>query len=95
MTLKEMIISEVMQHTVSCGQKVSTEAALPSKIVNKNLHNQLIHNKVTLDKCKVNTDVTGMPIVTESKITDYSLINSGDDDERYQNIRILVAKLFT
>ena len=80
MTLKEMIISEVMQHTVLCGQKVSTEAALHCKIVNKNLHNQLIHNKVTLDKCKVNTDVTGMSIVTESKITDYSLINGGDDE---------------
>ena len=68
-----MIVSDVMQHTVSCGQKVSTEVTLPSKIVNKNLRNQLIHNKVTLDKCKVNTNITGTPIVTESKKADFNL----------------------
>ena len=72
-----MIVSEVIQ-PVSCGQKIAVETALPSKIVNKNLRNQLIHSGATLGKCKGNQDTEGTPIVTESKATGFNL-GSGDE----------------
>ena len=68
-----MIVSEVVQYPVSCGQKITAEATLPSKIVNKNLRNQMIHSKTTLEKCNINQDTTGTPIVTESKVNNFSL----------------------
>ena len=73
-----MVVAEVVQHPVSCGQKITAEATLPSKIVNKNLRNQMIHSKATLDKCNFNQDTTGTPIVTESKVTNFHLTSQDD-----------------
>ena len=85
-----MIVSEVVQHPVSCGQKITAEATLPSKIVNKNLRNQMIHSKATLDKCNFNQDTTGTPIVTESKVTNFNL----NSEEVPQKVEFFQEKSF-
>ncbi len=75
-SIKEMLCSEVSRDSFSCGQRAPpADANLPSKIVNKNLRNQLIHHRVAMETSGgVATDArAGVPVVTESKMEAFNL----------------------